>query len=307
MFSYMAYGLRICSALPLPELRTREGTADVVVRLEKVDCSRLETVDEQHAFWATPMEACHLYKGAGAFLVRDGREIIVDPVPGADERVLRLSLLGPAMALILHQRGQFVLHASAIAIAGSAIAFLGGNGSGKSTMAAALHTRGHDLLADDVTAMHLSSGCPTVSPSFPQLKLWPDSAVALGNVPEVMPQLHPDLEKRACYVTERFAHLSVPLRRLYVLAVGPTLEVVPLPPQEAVRELLHHWYGVRFNRWLLQVVDLAQHFLQCVSIANKVDIRRLQRPPSLQALPDLVRLIEEDCMSGVSHKFVSIP
>lgn len=297
MFSYLAYGLGISSALPLPELSAREGTADVVIRLGKVDCSHLKTVDEQHAFWATPMEACHLYKGAGAFLVRDGCEIIVDPVPRADERVLRLSLLGPAMALILHQRGQFVLHASAIAIAGGALAFLGGNGSGKSTMAAALHTKGHDLLADDVTAMHLDSGCPTVSPSFPQLKLWPDSVVALGNVPEVMPHIHPDLEKRACYVTERFAPLSVPLKRLYVLAVGPTLEVVPLPPQEAVRELLHHWYGVRFNRWLLQVVDIAQHFLRCVSIANTVNIMRLQRPPSLETLPDLVRLIEEDFAS----------
>lgn len=295
MFSYLAYGLGISSTLPLPELLAREGAADVAIRLGKVDCSRLETVDGQHAFWATPMEACHLYKGTGAFLVRDGREIIVDPVPRADERVLRLSLLGPAMALILHQRGQFVLHASAIAIAGGALGFLGGNGSGKSTMAAALHTRGYDLLADDVTAMHLGSGFPTVSPSFPQLKLWPDSAVALGNVPEVMPQLHPDLEKRACYVTERFAPLSVPLKRLYVLAVGPTLEVVPLPPQEAVRELLHHWYGVRFSRRLLQVVDIEQHFLRCVSVANTVNIKRLQRPPSLEALPDLVRLIEEDC------------
>lgn len=294
MFSYIAYGLGIHSILPLPELIAREGAADVVVRLGKVDRSLLEAVDEYHAFWATPTEACHFFRGVGAFLVRDGHEVIVDPVPGVDMRVLRLSLLGPTMGLILHQRGRFVLHASTIAITGSAIAFLGGNGSGKSTIAAALHARGHDLLADDVTAMHIGSGCPTVLPSFPQFKLWPDSAVALGNVPETMPLLHPDLDKRACCVTERFAHISLPLRRLYVLARGPTPEIEFLPPQEALRELMRHWYGTRFGRWLLQVVGIAPYFLQCASLANRVNIRRLKRPPSLEALPDLARLVEQD-------------
>ena len=265
------------------------------VRLGKVDCSHLEAVDEQHGFWATPTEACHFFKDAGAFLVQDGREITVDPVPSVNDRVLRLSLLGPAMALILHQRGRFVLHASAIAINGRAVAFLGGNGSGKSTMAAALHTRGHDLLADDVTAAHLgSSSCPTVLPSFPQFKLWPDSAVALGKVPEVMPLLHPDLEKRSCYVAERFADMSLPLRRLYVLAAGLTPEIEPLSPREALEALLHHWYGIRFGGRFLQVVGIAPHFLQCASLASKINFRLLKRPPSLGSLSNLARLVEED-------------
>jgi hypothetical protein len=34
-----------------------------------------------------------------------GREIILDLVPGAEEQDIRLIILGPAMALLLHQRG----------------------------------------------------------------------------------------------------------------------------------------------------------------------------------------------------------
>ena len=294
MFSYIAYGLGIHSDLPFPELIGRKGATDVVIRFGKVDCSRLERVDEQHTFWATSAEARYFYKDAGAFLVRDGREIIVDPLLCADVKVLRLSILGPAMALLLQQRGRFVLHASAISIHGSAVGFLGWPGWGKSTLAAALHARGHELLTDDVTAIQLGLNRPTVLPSFPQFKLWPDSASALGNVPEAMPLLRSDLEKRVSCVTERFACTPPPLRRLYVLNRGSTLAVRSLSPQETLRELLTHWYGSRFGDRLLQAVGIAQHFLQCASLANKISMGCIERASSLESLSNLARLVEED-------------
>lgn len=294
MYRYVAYGLGIHSLIPLPELIRSDATVDVVVRPGKVDWSRLEPVDEQHAFWATQMEACYFSQHAGVFHVRGGHEIIVDLVPGADARVFRLSLLGPVMSLILLQRGRFVLHASAIAIAESAIAFVGPNGSGKSTLAAALHARGHKLLADDVTAISIGSGCPVVVPSFPQFKLWPDSAVALGNVPEAMPLLHPDLEKRVCCVTEGFADSSLPLRCLYVIAGGPAPEIQALSPQRALRELLQHWYGCRFGRRLLDVVGIGPHFQTCARLANKINIKGLHRSSSLDSISDLAKLVEDD-------------
>ena len=57
-FFYTAYGLGIHSVLPLPELEGKEVAADVVVHLGQVDRSRLEVVDEYHAFWADSKEAC---------------------------------------------------------------------------------------------------------------------------------------------------------------------------------------------------------------------------------------------------------
>lgn len=299
MFSYIAYGLGIHSVLPLPELVCQDTKADVVVSLGRVDRSPLQVVDERHSFWASPEEACYFFEGAGAFLVQGGREIIIDPVPGTDERTLRVSLLGPALALVLHQRGRFVLHASAVAVGGSAVAFLGGKGWGKSTIAAALHVRGHDMVADDVTAIHMGKGCPTVLPSFPQFKLWPESAVAIGDVPEALPLLYPGIEKRARRVMEGFAHTPLPLKRLYVLARGPDLAIEPFQHQEGLRELMQHWYGTRFGRQLLQVRGISSHFLQCANLANKVPLRRLQRPPCLSALSDQARFVEEDLAHGI--------
>ena len=294
MFSYVAYGLGIQSYLVLPELSLQEVAADVQVRLGAVDQNGLEVVDQDHCFRATGQEACHFFRGVGAFLARRGREVIVDPLPDADERVVRLSILGPAMALILHQRGRLILHASAVGIAGEAVAFLGGPGWGKSTTAAALYARGHDMLTDDVLAIDMESSGYPVIPSFPQFKLWPESATALGEQPETLPLLHPELSKRARRVTQRFADAPCPIASLYVLAEAPSLHMEPLQPQEALHVLMRHWYGARFGAGLLRTSDMAAHFRQCANLVHRVRVCRLARPSCLAALPELARFVEAD-------------
>src|SRR2546421_132869 len=92
------------------------------------------TALQNKTYGASDDGACRYLGGVGAFLVRGGREIVVDPAPGVEARVLRLSILGPAFGLLLHQRGRFVLHASAVASGGGVLAFAGGSGWGKSTL-----------------------------------------------------------------------------------------------------------------------------------------------------------------------------
>jgi hypothetical protein len=182
------------------------------------------------------------------------------------------------------------LHASAVALDGGAVAFLGGPGWGKSTLAAALYARGHGILADDVTAVDADAGSPMVFPGFPQLKLWPEAAAALGDAPETLPRIHPMLEKRARPAGRGFPEAPLPLRRIHVLARGPAHEIEPLRPQEALLELVRHSYCAR----LLQALDARRHFLHCARLANCVPVCRLKGERSLSALPDLAHLVEED-------------
>ncbi len=276
--------------MPLPELVSGEAAADVIIALGKVDRLPSEAVGAEGYSEATSEEAYFFWEEVGAFLVRSGREIIVEPAPGVEERVLRLFVLGPVLGVLLHQRGWLVLHASAVAIEGGAVAFLGGAGWGKSTTAAVLHARGHGILADDVTAVHLDTDRPMVSPGFPRLKLWPEAAVSVGDNPQALPRLHPELEKRARSVTRGFSSASLPLRRIYVLAEGESQRIEPLQPQEALVELVRHSYVSR----LRQAAEAPTHFLQCSSVVKTVPIHRLRRPKYLPALPDLARLVEED-------------
>ena len=286
MFCYTAYGLGIHSFLPLPELISEEQKADVLFRFGKVNGTNLETLDEGRSFKATSDEAYYYLESVGKFLVRGGREVIIDPSPGADERSVRLCLLGPIVALILHQRGRLILHASAVAVGDKAIVFLGGQGWGKSTLAAALHLRGHRMLADDVTAIRMDSVDPMVLPAFPQFKLWPNSIIALGDIPETLPVLHPDLSQRAFRVTSGFAGAPSPLKRIYVLAPGQHLGIESLGLREGLLELIRHSYAARFGNQLLQVTGIATHFKQCNRLVQNARLYRFRRPASLSTLDE---------------------
>src|SRR4051794_10790794 len=172
MSSYVAYGLGIRSALPLPELVPKEAAADVTIRLGKANrfpsgATCVESPYRGAHYKVTQEEAYLFWEKVGSFSVRYGCEIIVEPAPGVEERVLRLFILGAALAVLLQQRGQLVLHASAVNVGLGVVAFIGGPGWGKSTMAAAMHARGHKVVADDVVAVQEEGAeCPLIFPGF---------------------------------------------------------------------------------------------------------------------------------------------
>ena len=157
------------------------------------------------------------------------------------------------------------------------------------------------MVTDDVLAIDMEYGAPLALPSFPQFKLWPESAVALGEVAEALPLLHPDFDKRVRLVTQAFAQAALPLTHLYVLDAGTAPHVGLIYPQAALGEVMRHWYGARFGRYLLQVGDVASHFQRCASLVNQVSVRRLHRPACLSALPDLAQLVEQDLESGCNN------
>ena len=293
MFSYTAYGLNISSELPLPELMVADAKADVVVRLGSVKSFAAKTSELEECLWATAQKTYLFHERIGMFLVQDGREIVIDPVPGVEKNVLRIYLLGSAMNLLLTQRGCLVLHASAVAISDWASAFLGTWGAGKSTMAAALHAHGHEMVTDDVTAVNMGNGHPMVLPGFPQFKLWPDSVVALAGNPEVLPIIHPDIEKRAYPVTRGKSQVPIALKRIYLLNDGPSPVIEPLEPKDALTELMPHWYGARFGKHLIEAIGVPWLFHQCVQLINQAPAYRLTRSQSFSSLPELVQLVED--------------
>ena len=107
------------------------------------------------------------------FLFVGGREIRFEVENGTPTEDIVIFLLGTAFGILLHQRGQIVLHASAVAVGGAAVLFCGPSGAGKSTLAAALTSRGYPLVADDFCAITLpAEGAPMAQPDGRRLKLW---------------------------------------------------------------------------------------------------------------------------------------
>lgn len=296
MYSYLTYGLGVNSAFPLPELTAMEVTTpDVTIRLGKTGRGIPKTDHNGSFFELHPHEAFLFWEQVGGFVVRDGKEITVDPLPGVEESLLRLPLLGAVFSAAIQQRGFLGLHASAVAIDGQAVVFVGASGQGKSTTAASLYARGHTLLADDLVVLDLDteSGVPMLYPSFPQLKLFPEAAAAsLGDNPDDLPLLMAGVDKRSRVAKTGFSPQAVPVKCIYILKTNPTFEIESLLPQEQIVQLIQKSYGALvFTHWL-KGKTAAAHLRKCVALANSVPLRWLKRPRDLGSLGELAQAIE---------------
>jgi len=285
LYFYTAFQLGIHSAFPLPELNALpDAPKDISISLRRIESSERQTPPNS-SFAVGQVE------GVGSYLFREGREIVVEPVRDADESVLRTTLLGPAMAVLLRQRGFAVLHASGIVSNGCAIAFLGQPRGGKSTLAEAFYARGYGVVTDDVLAIRADESGVWVFPGYPSIKLFPDISAFLGCDSSATHKVHSQTEKRAHCVSLRFPHELLPLLCMYVLAPGERNKIEPLTPGDAFLELVRNGRAVNLLR---DRDSLGKHLQQTARLAKEVPIFRLRHRRVLCEIPDLVELIREN-------------
>ena len=293
MYSYIVYGLTARSPILLPELlpSERNDEPDVTIQIGKVGLYPTAERFEGVCFQATRQAAYFHWPGYGTCSVTEGSLIRVEPSAAAEEHVLRLMILGPAMGVLLHQRGVLTLHASAVSIHGEVIAFLAEKKGGKSTTAASLNARGHAVVADDLVAVDTDSvGLSRVIPGVSQMKIEPEVAIALGENVGNMARLHPDLSKLAHPAAVATPEFPLYLKRIYVLRNNRIRSARKLPPQEVFRELLRHSYAVRF---LGDIGATPEHFGRIMKLANEVPVFLMERPDAIDELPEFARWIEQ--------------
>lgn len=295
-FLYSAFALTIASEIPLPELPAGDGIADVVIRIDAL--SEPRPASDAWSIAAAPGEAHGWAPGAGGFRVRGGTEIVLDPTPNADDRAVRMAIVGPLLGVILAQRGHFVLHASAVSIDSRAVAFTGPSGRGKSTLVAALARAGYPLITDDMTVIDFSGETPIIKPGFPRVKLWPDSAEALEHDIDALPLIHPDRTKRSLSMPAATQLTDVPLARCYVIEDANEESTTELAGSESVLLLVGLTYQAS---WMHESGVSGPNLLQCGALARSGVVRRLRRRRSFDALPDVIRFIEADVRNAASH------
>lgn len=310
MHLYKAYGLSIHSELALPELQPISATAepDLNIRFGSVDWPLPEPLPSWRYFHQDEDSIYCYWNVVGKFQIRAGCEITIDLMPGVDDNMIRLPLLGPVLALVLHQRSHFILHASAVVINGKAAIFTAASGQGKSTTAATLHSRGHRLMTDDVSAIVLKeSAPPMLLPGFPRLKLWPDAVnPATQQNPADLEPINQAVDKLNCTTVKGFCQEPVPIGRIYKLTAGTTdtPQIVSLSHKDAVARLLENAFvPMLFGNEFPAMLSRSQRFwnvIQCANLAKNVPVCKLERPYSLEQLPDLASLIESDLSAAIA-------
>lgn len=201
--AYRLSALKLVSDIELPELMPWDGCSDAPVelafRLGKVP-AQLETPDYVASFFQTKGRDRYLagWPDDARVLVENGTEVTVELAPGTNLTEARAILMGPVQAVLWHQRGLLPLHASVVRVNGGALALAGPSGVGKSTLAATLALRGHDVTADDICIIDAANGIQ-VLPSTSRLRLWRDALEHFGIAVDGLPRALARSEK---YVVE---------------------------------------------------------------------------------------------------------
>jgi hypothetical protein len=208
-------------------------------------------------------------------------------------------ILGPVLGLLLRFRGITCLHASAVAIGSSAISFVGAEGAGKSTTAAAFARAGFAAVSDDVVALVERDGDFFVSPSYPHLCLWPESVEMLYGTKDALPPFVSNWEKRRLSVANggaRFEDGALPLRAIYLLdeirgEPGPYVEAVT--GQTGLLSLVANSFATN----MLDSELRASEFRTLSSLVGKVPLRRLFTSKGHLAPADLCQAVLHDLAS----------
>jgi hypothetical protein len=247
--------------------------------------------------WAFPDGTpwTEFYRVGGGYLLRfpeladfgvsaDGLSVTCFPAPEVSEATSQHLYLNQVLPLVLSKLGKLVFHASAVEVAGGAVAFAAESGRGKSTLAASFAVSGFGFLTDDGLVVEPAAQGFAVLPSHPSIRLWADSEEALiAPGARTAPALSFTSKSRFLAGHDiRFCDQPRPLRRVYFLGHGSatTLRFHRLSAADALVEWVKHSF-------LLDVEErprLATHFDQVATLANQPIHYRLDYPRRFEDL-----------------------
>lgn len=309
---YSAYGVSIRSdmSLPLPmgssgalfELQIREHAGPIRTSIRK-------KIEFQHnpfsAFDVGSLSEGSNYvglRGVGECLVsRDGRRINCYRLRRANPESFNVYLLAQALSFALVKNGMEPLHATAVVVEGTAVAFLGDCGFGKSTLAAEFLQAGHRLLTDDLLILSKIGRQVLAYPGPPRIKLLPEmSSRFLGDAKTGFPMNSQTRKLIVPLDHGRACRAAVPFAAFYALpspeeiAVGSNIRITTLNRKEAFLRLL----GSAFNVSILHPRRLRRQFEAIEALANSVVVNELSYPRALECLPQVREAILSDLVAN---------
>ncbi len=302
MPDYLIYGECLRSEIEFPELRPCQGlTASWHFRPgPRVELIEPEMVGEEHLYqdihvrlyrhrhgWRVDVGDCGTFD-----LSSDGRNVSWCPYEDGWLDFARAHLMGRVLATSMHFAGRIVLHGSAVAIDGGAIAFLAPKHFGKSTLALALTQAGAGLLTDDTLPVDLGS-CPIAWPGVHSLRLNPDSVDRLG-LPASDVLTRDGKHVLRDLPDSSLATTPVPLQAVYFLVPVEESPTTPAVARERLETVMaapglvgHTKIGAMLGRDA--AVDLLQ---RACALANTVPVYTLRVQRTFDALESVVDIIQ---------------
>ena len=244
MAIYQAFGATIASNVRLPDLPViAPRVADYFFYQQPSSYPSSETYDWFHQWtledgtsWALlakyPSGTLIRFPGYADFhVVNGGSEIRCIPNPGIPQETTIHLFLDQVFPCLLSGGNQLLLHAASVAVDSNAVVFIGDTGSGKSTLTSSFGRAGFKLLTDDGLLVVEEAGYFWGVPSYPSLRLWPESLPELfAQQPISTAVAHYSAKQRisAGQAAVSFASERIPLHSVYLLRPQPNKVAAPI-------------------------------------------------------------------------------
>lgn len=292
---YFAYGLSIATEIDFPELFIidRVTTPDVYVSIDKVPPQLIDQANEQKSLIINATEFFLPVSDIAFYYATNGNKVIIEPLPGADEKSVRLFFLSNAMAAILYQRNLIPLHASAIFTGDGIALFLGDSGVGKSTTVATLQVRGHRIFSDDICVPVKEGNEIKAFAAYPMMKLWKDTfEIANLGTYEEESRIRPQLEKYGRFFNDSFETNAYPIKRIFILEKDSSLNELQSNELQGINAFKY----LQYYAYRLPYIDAMgmrkAYFDVLLDLSNNLPITLISRPVDSNTIDEVIQLIE---------------
>lgn len=275
--NYMIFGYRVNSAFELDAYASDFDHPDVIVENGQISCFN-ETLVEA-GFYSELEEDLIAFNvpDIGAYEIKNGNKITVQPLDGAIPQEISLFILGSAFGFLMHQNKVFPLHGSTVDLGDGCITLVGHSGAGKSSLASGFVERGYKLLSDDVSRVECIDDVYYVHPSYPTQKIWKDGIDKLALSYDPQHRVLNQLDKFHIKSRDRFCDLRKPLVGIIEIVPSDVTEptLVQMEKAAVLNALITHSY---LQDFMGGKTDLGAHLRFCTSLSKSVPVYRILRP-----------------------------
>ncbi|TPV53839.1 hypothetical protein FJ444_20125 [Aestuariibacter sp. GS-14] len=209
------------------------------------------------------------------------------------------------MSLFLELQGKLCLHANTLVKHDQAHLFLAPSRTGKSTLTTLLTTLGYSLTTDDMAALYHLNSSYQVYPSWPKVRLWPDSAELLEKhltTQQVQQKkVHERFAKKEITFTQQNnqqgGHMPTPVKAMYYLNrvdapanTSEPLTITPINPSAALIILIQNsMLGDAYRGLGIE----KQRIMALAALLQRVPFYRVTYPSGLHQLPDIASILDK--------------
>ena len=282
MYQYYIYGLGVHTEIKLYHLQEQEVARDVLIHYGNVPDDIAKYTEQGLASSMSPVQAW-FRNDVGHFVIRDGNDILVQPIGSADENDLASFVLGWCIAFLFQQRGYSAIHSSAIEVDEQAVLISGFSGAGKSTIALSLIDAGYRYLADDIAMVNPKEDM-MVQPAFPQQKVCRNIAEQMGT--DTLLYINEKKDKFAYYNEKDFCDVPRKLTTMFILRKynGDQLRIEEITGIEKLNCILKNLFLLDAYRAMGFTLEEKARSLE---LAGKIAIYQISRPEGKDTVQEI--------------------